>query len=217
MALPVGVRLAVGRGTPGPVGDPDPGMLDPVSPGSTEHLPRIAPDGRAPMQAYAAGFDPDRRRPRAALLLAGIGMNAAESDVAIRTLPGRGVARGVALCDRCDEAADDRSHRRGHEYLIALPLEPSGYPLSDPGPETLLTTCGVAGKRDDVAVGVVADRWLCRRDRRDRHDAGRAVGPDAGADGRGAVRNSRHGACFTSTRAREPARCRKPGAAMSTG
>ena len=28
----------------------------------------------------------------------------------------------------------------GHEFLIALPLEPSGYPLSDPGPETLLTT-----------------------------------------------------------------------------
>ena len=81
---------------PGPVGDPDPGMLDPVSPGSTEHLPRIAPDGRAPMQAYAAGFDPDSRRPRAALLLAGIGMNAAESDAAIRTLR-RGVARGVAL------------------------------------------------------------------------------------------------------------------------
>ncbi len=27
----------------------------------------------------------------------------------------------------------------GHEYLIAIPLEPAGFPLNDPGPSTLLT------------------------------------------------------------------------------
>jgi polysaccharide deacetylase 2 family uncharacterized protein YibQ len=136
--LPVGIRLAVGRGTPGPVADPDPGMLDPTGPGSTEHLPRIAPDGRTPMQAYAAGFDPDSRRPRAALLLAGIGMNAAESDVAIRTLPG---AVSLAVSPYAIDVTKLLTTARiaGHEYLIALPLEPSGYPLSDPGPQTLLT------------------------------------------------------------------------------
>ena len=34
-------------------------------------LPRISADGRAPMAAYAAGFDPSSRRPRVGILIAG--------------------------------------------------------------------------------------------------------------------------------------------------
>ena len=51
-------------------------------------LPRIAQDGRMPMQLYAAGFDQSSRRPRVGLLLAGVGLNQADSDAAIRALPG---------------------------------------------------------------------------------------------------------------------------------
>src|ERR1700683_2135353 len=38
--------LLVGRDTPGPVLDPDPGRLEPIAEGSTDSLPRVAPDGR---------------------------------------------------------------------------------------------------------------------------------------------------------------------------
>jgi hypothetical protein len=94
------------------------------------------------MQVYSAGFDHSSRRPRVGLLLAGIGMNEVESDAAIRTLPG---AVSLAVSPY---AAANRSNlpkllatarTTGHEYLIAIPLEPAGFPLNDPGPSTLLT------------------------------------------------------------------------------
>ncbi|MBV8458083.1 MAG: hypothetical protein JO122_15870, partial [Acetobacteraceae bacterium] len=74
-----------GRDTTGPVADPDPAMEE-VTQGET--LPRIAIDGRAPMQVYAAGFDKTDLRPRVGLLLAGAGLNAAETTRAIKELPG---------------------------------------------------------------------------------------------------------------------------------
>src|ERR1700679_4183092 len=79
--------VVTGRDTPGPVADPDPALLEPLSDGAKQNLPRIASDGRTPMQVYAAGFDHSSRRPRVGLLLAGIGLNAAESDTAMRALP----------------------------------------------------------------------------------------------------------------------------------
>ncbi len=32
----------------------------------------------------------------------------------------------------------------GHEYLIAIPMEPAGFPLNDPGPHTLMTSVSPA-------------------------------------------------------------------------
>ena len=48
-----------------------------------------------PMQVYAAGFDSSSRRPRVGVLLAGIGLNQADSEAAIRLLPG-GVTLAVS-------------------------------------------------------------------------------------------------------------------------
>src|SRR5690242_6094901 len=62
-----------GRDTPGPVTDPDPGLLQPDPAAPDRFLPVIAVDGRVPMRVYAAGFDPTTRRPRVGLLVAGIG------------------------------------------------------------------------------------------------------------------------------------------------
>jgi hypothetical protein len=142
-----GTRLVApvlaGRDTPGPIADPDPALLEPLSHGSQQNLPRIASDGRLAMQVYAAGFDHSSRRPRIGLLLAGIGMNEVESNAAIRTLPG---AVSLAVSPY---AASNRpnlpkllatARTIGHEYLIAVPLEPAGFPLNDPGPSTLLTS-----------------------------------------------------------------------------
>ena len=64
----------------------------------------------------------------------------------------------------------------GHEYLIAVPLEPAGFPLNDPGKSTLLTSAPASAKCANPAYGLVADRRLRRGDRRDRHHAWRAAG-----------------------------------------
>jgi uncharacterized protein len=135
--------VTVGRDTPGPTVDPDPALSEPTGGAANERLPRIASDGRTPMRVYAAGFDHSSRRPRVGLLLAGIGPNEAESDAAIRALPG---AVSLAVSPYSANVAKLLGTARalGHEYLIAIPLEPVGFPLNDPGPATLLTGASAA-------------------------------------------------------------------------
>jgi len=135
--------VVAGRDTPGPVADPDPALLEPLSEASKYNLPRIASDGRVAMQVYAAGFDHSSRRPRVGLLLAGIGMNEADSDAAIRTLPGA-VSLAVSPYGANLPRLLATARTAGHEYLIAVPLEPAGFPLNDPGPYTLLTSQSAA-------------------------------------------------------------------------
>lgn len=128
-----------GQAKSGGIAEPDTALLDPPEPTTAGRLPVVAPDGRAPMRVYAAGFDPSSHLPRAALLLAGIGLNHAESDAAIRLLP---AAVSLAVSPYAVDAGPllALARARGHEFLIALPLEPTGYPLNDPGPQTLLTS-----------------------------------------------------------------------------
>jgi uncharacterized protein len=135
--------VVAGRDTPGPVTEADPALLEPAGEGSTGNLPRISSDGRTAMTVYAAGFDHSSRRPRVALLLAGIGLNEAESDSAIRTLPG---AVSLAVSPYAGNVTKLLATARtaGHEYLVAIPLEPAGFPLNDPGPATLLTSASLA-------------------------------------------------------------------------
>jgi uncharacterized protein len=143
------IEVAVGRDTPGPIADPDPALLEPAGEGSKQNLPRIASDGRTSMQVYAAGFDHSSRRPRVSLLLAGIGMNEAESAAAIRALPGA-VTLAVSPYAANLPKLLATARTTGHEYLIALPLEPAGFPLNDPGPNTLLTSLSVAANAQNL-------------------------------------------------------------------
>jgi uncharacterized protein len=126
-----------GRATPGPIADPDPALLEPLFDQPESSLPRIASDGRMPMQVYAAGFDQSTRRPRIGLLLAGVGLNRAESDAAIRGLPG-GVT--LAFSPYAENPAKLLSVARiaEHEILVSLPMEPQGFPLNDPGSQAMM-------------------------------------------------------------------------------
>jgi len=120
-----------GRDTPGPVADPDPGLLAPDPAAPDRSLPVIAVDGRAPMRAYAAGFDPTTTRPRVGVVVAGIGMNEADSMAAIRTLPSAAtlaISPYAGNLDRLLSAA----RLAGHEYLLSIPMEPQGFPTNDP-------------------------------------------------------------------------------------
>ncbi len=99
-------------------------------------LPRIGPDGRRPLFAYARAFDFRDRRPKVAVMIVGLGLQADRFDAAL-ALPG---PIGLQLSPYAPDlpALVARARRAEHEVLLALPMEPVDYPASDPGPHTLL-------------------------------------------------------------------------------
>ena len=127
-----------GRDTPGPIADPDPALLEPMAGSTTDLLPRIAADGRMPMQVYAAGFDSSSRRPRVGLLLVGIGLNQADSETAIRSLPG-GITLAISPYAENPTKLLVDARLAEHEYLLSVPMEPQGFSLNDPGQQALMT------------------------------------------------------------------------------
>jgi polysaccharide deacetylase 2 family uncharacterized protein YibQ len=148
LALPDSVKRAQspsvdvarpGRLIPGPVAGPDPALLEPNQAAMHAALPRIAPDGRTPMYQYAAGFNTAIRRPRVGILVAGIGMNEADSDAAVHLMPA-----GVTLAVSPYAVDTDRllaSVRAAeHEYLLSVPMEPQGFPENDPDDRHALMT-----------------------------------------------------------------------------
>jgi uncharacterized protein len=169
-----------GRGTPGPIADPDPALLEPMSGSTTDLLPRIADDGRMPMQAYAAGYDNSSSRPRVGLLLAGIGLNESDSEAAIRSLPG-GITLAFSPYGRSPEKLLADARLAEHEYLLSIPMEPQGLPLNDPGPQALMTSAspeqnharlewalsrirGYAGATGALGDGLLGERFISLAD-----------------------------------------------------
>jgi polysaccharide deacetylase 2 family uncharacterized protein YibQ len=132
-------QVKPGRADPGPIRDVDPALTERV-PGNPElRPPRIAQDGRRSHQVYAAGFPDSPRRPKVGLIIAGFGLNEAESLRAARDLPG-GVTLALSPYAADPERAMTAARAGGHETLLAIPMEPSQFPLSDPGPRALLTS-----------------------------------------------------------------------------
>jgi uncharacterized protein len=127
--------------------------LEEVTQGET--LPRIATDGRAPTQVYAAGFDKTDLRPRVGLLLAGAGLNAAETTRAIKELPG-GVTLAFSPYAQVSDKLLSEVRLAEHEYLISIPMEPQSFPLNDPGDKALMTTLAPADNEQRL-------RWALTR------------------------------------------------------
>ncbi|MDR4306751.1 divergent polysaccharide deacetylase family protein [Chelatococcus sambhunathii] len=101
-------------------------------------LPRIAADGKRPMDAYARP-QAAPRQPRVALVVAGLGVGKEATAEAVKSLPGEvTLAFSPYGSDVAEQIAGAR--RDGHETLIQAPMEPFAYPSNDPGPQTLLTT-----------------------------------------------------------------------------
>lgn len=102
-------------------------------------LPRIGAAGRSSIRAYGRPFDRADPRPRIGLIVGGLGINAAVAEEALRRLP-PGVT--LAFSPYLPPSAirlTDATRARGHELLLALPLEPTSYPLNNPGDRALLT------------------------------------------------------------------------------
>ena len=145
------------QSTPSPFAPPKPGQpihgpLDALLelPAS---LPRVAPDGLAPMRAYAAGVSPGESRPRIALLFGGIGLSERDSEDALHALPSA-VSFAVSAYAAKPEHLLDDIRAGGHEFLLALPMEPRNYPADDPGNQALLVDAppGQNAKRLDWSL-----------------------------------------------------------------
>jgi len=143
--LPVLPAAAPGLGRPIP--PPDPALLEPSRHGP---LPRIGPDGRTAIRAYGRDFDRRDTRPRVGIIVADVGMNATQTEEAIRRLP-PAVALALSPYAARPGQAAERARERGMETLIAIPMEPAGYPLNSPGERALLTGRSMAENLDTLA------------------------------------------------------------------
>ena len=123
-------------------------------PGPNGPLPMIASDGRAPGQAYARPFRPNGK-PRVALIVGGLGLNAVTTRAAIERLPAEVTLSFVPYAEGL-QGWIDMARAQGHEVMIEIPMEPSGYPDNDPGPQTLLTS----STPDDISTRM---NWLLGR------------------------------------------------------
>ncbi len=99
-------------------------------------LPITAASGLTPAQAYARPFTPDGR-PRVALVVTGLGINAANTRRAIEELPAEITLSFYPYAEGL-QAWIDMARANGHEVLLDVPMEPTD-PNSDPGPYTLLS------------------------------------------------------------------------------
>jgi len=109
-------------------------------------LPRVAADGRQPWQVYRRPAKTDKR-PRIALLFTDMGLSQAISAAAVRDLPSE-VSLSFSALAKGLENQIAAARRDGHEVFLDLPMEPSDYPRSDPGPYTLLTSASLVENLD---------------------------------------------------------------------
>lgn len=123
-------------------------------PGPDGVLPRIATDGRVPAQAYARPFR-SNGRPRVAVVVGGLGLNAVTTRAAIERLPPEVTLSFVPYAEGL-QGWIDLARAQGHEVMIEMPMEPTGYPSNDPGPYTLLASADAA----DVTAKM---NWLLSR------------------------------------------------------
>ena len=115
------------------------------APGPGGPLPIIAQDGRTPAQAYARPFDANGR-PKVALVIGGLGLNARATRQAIETLRPEitlsfvPLRRGPAGLDRHGPRPRPRGAARGADGAGGLsgqrprPLHPDGRRASRPRP-----------------------------------------------------------------------------------
>lgn len=123
-------------------------------PGPNGLLPVIAPDGRVPAQAYARPFR-SNGKPRVALIVGGLGLNAVTTKAAIERLPADVTLSFVPYAENL-QGWIDQARAQGHEVMLEMPMEPTGYPNNDPGPYTLLADGGA----DDIGAKM---NWLLGR------------------------------------------------------
>ncbi len=122
-------------------------------------------DTRPPRERYARPFPPDDRRPRMAVIVTGLGL---KRDVTLRAIDEAPPEVTLAFSPYADGLGDyvARARERGHEVLLAIPMEPGDHKTRDAGPAALTVAASEAATRqrfDWMAsratgfVGVIGD------------------------------------------------------------
>ncbi|VAV86653.1 Possible divergent polysaccharide deacetylase [hydrothermal vent metagenome] len=112
-------------------------------PGPGGRLPMISEAGQRPASAYARPFAAKPGKPVVSLVVGGLGMMKNTTMAAIEELPAEVTLSFVPYTPDLQSWVD-RARAAGHEVMIELPMEPFGYPDTDPGPYTLLSTASSA-------------------------------------------------------------------------
>lgn len=142
---PIGAEGAMGQATITMAGGQAFHAADPLPPaplagfhvqGPSGPLPVIATNGKTPAEAYARPFV-SNGRPKVALVIGGLGLNATATRQAIDNLPPEITLSFVPYSDGL-QGWIDLARAAGHEVLLETPMEPSDYPDNDPGPYTLM-------------------------------------------------------------------------------
>ncbi|MBL4789946.1 MAG: divergent polysaccharide deacetylase family protein, partial [Kordiimonadaceae bacterium] len=102
-------------------------------------LPKIGDDGRVSYNVYAAPRNSDITLSRIAILVTDLGKKANNTKRAVQELPAE-ISLGFSVYGRDLHSWGQQARSAGHEVLLAIPMEPTGYPQNDPGPLTLLTS-----------------------------------------------------------------------------
>lgn len=118
------------------IGIVNPDLVEQIEDG---FLPKISTDGRQAWVEYSAAFDKTDRRPRLAIIVANLGLSPRTTEAVLESLPPQVTLSFSSITPDLQEWVT-RARRKGHEVLIDLPMEPSGFPRSDPGRNTLLTS-----------------------------------------------------------------------------
>jgi uncharacterized protein len=128
---------------PAPTAKPKPLGAVPAE-GMTRHsgfgpLPVIAADGRQSWQVYGRPFEAKDTHPRMAVIVTGLGLDREATDMAIDRLPPEVTLAFSPYAGGLDNWVK-KARDAGHEVLLTLPVEESGFPARDPGPWGLLTS-----------------------------------------------------------------------------
>jgi polysaccharide deacetylase 2 family uncharacterized protein YibQ len=134
---PIQIKAAAANDTTGNPLPPAPDMAVAEVVGNSV-LPKISDDGRSkPWTTYDRSYDVQDLRPRLAVVVGELGPSSLLSETFI-SLPSA-VTLAFASTGMEADMWTTRAREAGHETLLSLPMEPFDYPLSDPGPESLIT------------------------------------------------------------------------------
>jgi polysaccharide deacetylase 2 family uncharacterized protein YibQ len=116
----------------------DPALIEQTKEGP---LPRIADDGRKPMDAYAPPVAAVGSRHRIAVVMMGLGLSEKATAAAIKALP---PAVTLAFAPQVSDvqAQVNAARQAGHEVLLQVPMEAYDTANNDTGPHTLRAGLG---------------------------------------------------------------------------
>jgi polysaccharide deacetylase 2 family uncharacterized protein YibQ len=126
-----------------PKGDPKPLAAAPVKEllrkTQVGDLPFPAPDGRQPWQVYSRPWSGPADKGKVAVVVMDLGLDKAATEAAIAKLPPDVTLAFSPYAPSLDKWVK-KARDFGHEVLLVMPAEASGFPNRDPGPYGLLTS-----------------------------------------------------------------------------